>query len=177
MSERQETDSFLTDFSRAWGPITRDKDDPVKSGVPDYIPQYVMDEATAYFKQQKATSTTVDFGYAVHVVYDDQSDRVGISTGRGFAEIARSQCAAIGRLLISLAAPASPQSPGAQTVGAGEMIPKGIDPATWNGMTPMQQTNYKRNQAGLEYALKQDRQRQDAAIQQNRLEAEQRRHR
>jgi hypothetical protein len=63
MSERQETDSFLTDFSRAWGPITRDKDDPVKSGVPDYIPQYVMDEATAYFKQQKATSTTVDFDY------------------------------------------------------------------------------------------------------------------
>lgn len=95
MSERFETDRFLSDFSKAWS----------KQDLDAEPPRYVLDEAAAYERQQKASSTTVDFGYAVHVVYDDQSDRVGISTPRGFAEIQRSQCAEIGRLLMSLAAP------------------------------------------------------------------------
>lgn len=83
-------DRFLQDFSLAW------------KGVPDYDPpQWLIEEAHAY--REKATSTTVDFGNAVHVIYDDRSNRVGISTSRGFAEISRSQCAAIGQLLISLA--------------------------------------------------------------------------
>lgn len=82
-------DRFLQDFSLAWKG-TRDVDPP----------QWLVDEARAY--REKATSTTVDFGNAVHVIYEDRSNRVGISTSRGFAEISRSQCAAIGQLLLSL---------------------------------------------------------------------------
>jgi hypothetical protein len=173
-------DKFLSDFSKAWtGIVTSEEAGRLgRAGVPDVVPYHLVQEAAALERQQKATSTSVTFDDgAAHVVFDDLSDRVEIQTGRGTAEIRREACAEIGRLLISLATPESDVTPGVSTNRPGDLIPKGIDPATWNGMTSSQQANYKHNQATLEYAFKMERQRQEAQTRQNQLDAAQRRNR
>lgn len=105
-------DKFIEDFSKAWGKVVTNADNPANNGVRDYIPQHIREEQAAFDRQQKANSTNVSFDNgAARVEFDTLSDRVLIWTGRGTAEIRRVACAEIGRLLIELAGPA-PVTPG-----------------------------------------------------------------
>jgi hypothetical protein len=95
LMEKFETDRFLTDFSRAW----------TKQDLDAEPPRYALDEAIAYFNQQKQTSTTVDIGEGdVHIVSSEGSDRIYIHTNRGIAELGRDDLPDIIRVLQGLVA-------------------------------------------------------------------------
>lgn len=78
MSERFETDRFLTDFSRAWSKAELDIDPP----------QYALNEANAYFKQQKQTATTITIADgAIHISASEGSDTLAMHGGTGYIPV------------------------------------------------------------------------------------------
>lgn len=97
MSERFETDRFLTDFSRAWSKQELDIDPP----------QYALNEVDAYFKQQKTNATIQEFPGGFYVQSSDASDVIELFGGREYIPIPRSLCAELGAYIASLAGPAS----------------------------------------------------------------------
>jgi hypothetical protein len=88
MSEQHETERFLTDFSRAWGPVVTNDTNPANNGVRDYIPQHVREEQVAYERQQKQTATTVTIGNGpTYISASEGSDRLQLHGGTGYIPI------------------------------------------------------------------------------------------
>jgi hypothetical protein len=81
-------DKFLTDFSKAWGYVETNKDNPADNGVRDFIPQSVVDDYRRYAQQQKQQATTVTIGNGpLYISASEGSSRLQMHGGTGYIPI------------------------------------------------------------------------------------------
>jgi hypothetical protein len=129
-------DLWVRDFSKVWG--------NERNGDP---PQLLIDETEAFLRHEKDAAIVTPVSPQCYVLSDTEADRVQIWTGRGTAEVLKSDVQALIAALTPLATPATVY-PGHPVINIDTMPPK-------QALSGPQQLLQKRNDENLEYALKQ----------------------
>lgn len=112
-------DKFLEDFSKAWGNVRTNADNPADNGVGvNTVRRYTIDEMIAHQKQQqqqKQTATTITIGGGpTYISASEGADRLTLHGGTGYIPIDVDEIdeviAALQRLRTLLKEPAAPTS-------------------------------------------------------------------